>query len=183
MFYSSESSVFACRCLYHLWFASLGEHLLCFIHYNLGYFSHLGNTIVVYSSIDMVFAHWWSFKFLSLWILCKKWNFSDTPPGSLPRVPSLFRVPNGFTGDLLEYYVIVTQTVRDISSLMPMHQDPLLVRLVKPPQPLEDQVSGDETFRYQIFKLSAVPWLNKNTSETCKNVISPCKFYAWALNH
>ena len=28
--------------------------------------------------------------------------------------------------NLLEYYVTVTETVRDISPLMPMHQDPLL---------------------------------------------------------
>ena len=25
------------------------------------------------------------------------WNFSDTPPGSLPGVPSLLHIPNGFT--------------------------------------------------------------------------------------
>ena len=72
-------------------------YLLCFIRYNLGYLGHLGNRIVAYSSIDMVFAHRWPFKLRSLWILCNKWNFGDTPPGSLPRVPSLFHIPNGFT--------------------------------------------------------------------------------------
>ena len=33
------------------------------------------------------------------------------------------------TWDLLEYYINVTQTVWDISPLMPMHQDPLFVNL------------------------------------------------------
>ena len=28
---------------------------------------------------------------------CNKWNFSDTALGSLPGVPSLLYIPNGFT--------------------------------------------------------------------------------------
>ena len=72
-------------------------NLLCFIPYNLGYFDHVGNRIVVSSSVIiysrdlLAFASWWSFKLLSRCNLCKKMNFSDTP------VPSLFHIPNGFT--------------------------------------------------------------------------------------
>ena len=78
-------------------------NLLCFTHYNLGHFGRVGNRIVVYSSIIiyspdlLVFARWWSFKLLSLCILCNKYNFSGTPPGNLPGVPSLFHVLNDFT--------------------------------------------------------------------------------------
>ena len=77
-------------------------HLLCFIHYYLGYFGRVGNRIMVYSSIViyspdlLVFARWWALKLLSLCILCNKWNVSDIPPGSLPGMPSLFHIPNGF---------------------------------------------------------------------------------------
>ena len=55
-------------------------HLLSFINYDLGYFCHVGNRIVAYSPIEihsqdlLVFACWWSFKLLSLCILCNKWN-------------------------------------------------------------------------------------------------------------
>ena len=78
-------------------------HLLCFIRYNLRYFGRVGNMIVVYSSIVidspdlLVFPLWWSLKFLPLYILCNKWSFSDTPPGILFGVPSLFHIHNGFT--------------------------------------------------------------------------------------
>ena len=44
-----------------------------------------------------MFVCWWSFKPLSLCILCIKRSFNDTAPGSLPGVPSLFHIPNGFT--------------------------------------------------------------------------------------
>ena len=87
----------------YMWLIVRNIHLLCFIHYDLGYFGDVGNRIVVYSSIViyspdlLVFACWWSFKLPSLCILCNKWNFSDTPPGKLPGVPSLFRSSNGFT--------------------------------------------------------------------------------------
>ena len=86
-----------------MWVIMGNIHILCFIHYNLGYFGHVGDRIVVYSSIViyspdlLMFARWWSFKLLSICILRNKWNFSDTPPGSLPGVASLFHIHNGFT--------------------------------------------------------------------------------------
>ena len=64
-------------------------HLLCFIHYNLGYFGRVGKRNVVYSSMVIYPLH--------LCIPCDKWNCQDNPPGSLPWVPSLFHIRNGFT--------------------------------------------------------------------------------------
>ena len=34
-----------------MWVIMMNIHLLCFIHYNLGYFGRVGNRIVVYSPI------------------------------------------------------------------------------------------------------------------------------------
>ena len=53
--------------------------------------------IVIYSPDLLVFACRWPFKLLSLWILCNKQIFSDTPPRSLTGIPGLFHIPNGFT--------------------------------------------------------------------------------------
>ena len=53
--------------------------------------------IVIYSPDLLLFACRRSVKLLSLCILCNKWNFSDTPSGSLPGVPSPFHITNGFT--------------------------------------------------------------------------------------
>ena len=87
-----------------MWVIIGNIHLLCFIRYNLGYFGHVGNKIVVYSTIYLfhsldllVFACWWSFKLLSLYIMCNKWNFCETPLGRLLGVPSLYHIPSGFT--------------------------------------------------------------------------------------
>ena len=44
-------------------------------------------------------------------------NFSEIPPGSLPRVPSLFHIPNSFTTDLLEYYWASQEICRNIMSV------------------------------------------------------------------
>ena len=52
LLYSTEFEAFCRRDV-----GDVGDNLLCFIHYNLGYFGHLGNRIVVYSSFYMVFAH------------------------------------------------------------------------------------------------------------------------------
>ena len=51
--------------------------------------------------------------------------------GSLPGVPFVCSIPLMAllcsTRDLVEYYFNVTQTMRDISPLMHMHQDPVYV--------------------------------------------------------
>ena len=89
-----------CIYMWMMWVIMRIIHLLCFIHYHLRliwscmyYDSGLFDLYIrLYSQNLLVFACWWF-----LCILCNKRNFSDIPPGSLPGVPSLFHVPNGFT--------------------------------------------------------------------------------------
>ena len=40
-----------CKYIWVMWVMMRNIHLLCFIHCNLRYFGHVGNRIVVYSSI------------------------------------------------------------------------------------------------------------------------------------